>query len=503
MREWTMVEEVPQLAEMIAAAFARGEGARAVEFEGTWYDWAWMRRTADRVLALLDEAGLREDQAIAIAPANTPACATTLLGLIAANREIVMIYAYQTPEALAKKVRELNCAAVLAEDKAWEAPMREAAAACGAVGITLGLERQEIVPGTAVDGAREHRVAGARRGINLLTSGTTGPPKLRHADYELLKTSMILQSATHPYGVPAPPQPAWFASAFGNISGLYSWLPLVVANRPVIMRPKFNLDDYLVYLKTYRPASAGIPPSGFRELIDRNEPKETFAGIRYMAAGASAMDADLQRQVEETYEVKILHAYGATEFGGVITMNTPQLLEAFGGEKSFSVGKPIGGVQLKIVDPETGADLPPDTPGVLHVQVPRVGPEWMETSDLCKLDADGFLWYVGRNDGAIVRGGFKIDPVAVRNALLTHPAIFDAIVAGAPDRRLGEVPVAAYVVRKGVAAPSLDELKAHMRAHLPATFLPTAYRQVDELPYTPTNKQDLAAVRAMFAAGDD
>lgn len=493
-----MQDETPSLAAMVEAALARGEGAKAVEYGGTWYDWAWMAATADRVIALLDAAGVREDQAVAIAPANTPACAAALLGLIARHREIVMIYAYQTPEALAKKARELNCAAVLAAADAWEAPMVEAAGHAGTVGVALAETAVQIVPGTAVDPAIDHRVAQEPRGINLLTSGTTGPPKLRHADYALLKTSMILQSAMHPYGVPAPPQPAWFASAFGNISGLYSWLPLVVADRPVLMRDKFRLDDYLDYVRTYRPASAGIPPSAMRELIDRDEPAETFAGVRYMAAGASALDADLQRQVEEKYGVKILHAYGATEFGGVISMNTPQLLEEFGGEKSFSVGRPIGGAQFRIVDPETGDILPPDTPGVLHVQVPRVGPEWMATSDLCKLDADGFLWYVGRNDGAIIRGGFKIDPEAVRAALLAHPAIFDALVAGLPDRRLGEVPVAAFAVRSGMAAPDLDELKAHMRAHLPATFLPKDYRQVREIPLTPTNKPDVAAVRALF-----
>jgi acyl-CoA synthetase (AMP-forming)/AMP-acid ligase II len=121
------------------------------------------------------------------------------------------------------------------------------------------------------------------------------------------------------------------------------------------------------------------------------------------------------------------------------------------------------------------------------------------TSDLAKVDEDGFLYYAGRSDGAIVRGGFKIDPEAVRTALLAHPAIFDALVAGAPERRLGEVPVAVYVVRGGAPEPTLEELKAHMRARLPATFLPVGYKRVAELPFTHTNKPDLGAVRAMFA----
>ena len=88
-----MSDTTVSLSEMLAAAFARGDGAKAIEFHGRWYDWAWMDRTAARVLGLLRAAGVADDQAIAFAPANQPACAAVLLGLIAAQREIVMIYA--------------------------------------------------------------------------------------------------------------------------------------------------------------------------------------------------------------------------------------------------------------------------------------------------------------------------------------------------------------------------------------------------------------------------
>ena len=411
-----------------------------------------------------------------------------------------MIYAYQSPEALGRKIRELGCAAVLAQSRAWQDVLVQAVAETGAVGVAIDQDGQQVVAGTRVDPGAGHRVAGEKRGVFLLTSGTTGPAKLRHTDFELVKTSMVLQSTVHPFGAAPAAAPAMHNAAFGNIAGLYTWLPHVVADRPVVMREKFDLDEYLDYIRTYRPPSAGMPPAAYRQLVDRDEPAETFDGINYMGAGACAMDPDLQRAVETRYGVRILHAFGATEFGGVIAKTTPEDLEAFGSEKSYSVGRPVAGVRLRIVDPETEAPLGPDKPGVLHVKVARIGPDWMATSDLCRLDADGFLWYVGRNDGVIVRGGFKVDPEAVRAALMQHPAIADAIVTGAPDRRLGEAPVVAYVARPGAASPAIDELKDHLRARLPATFLPTAYRQVAALPLTPTNKPNLAAVRAMFVA---
>jgi acyl-CoA synthetase (AMP-forming)/AMP-acid ligase II len=494
-----MPDAVPPLKDLIQTALDRPAEAWALQFHRRWYDWGWMKRTAERLNALLDEAGIGPGDAVAIAPANRPACAAALLGLIAAERDIVMIYAYQTPEALALKVRDLNCAAVLLQAEAWAEPTLRAVADAGAVAISLSEDSLEIVPGTKIDRAAEHRRAAEEAGVHLLTSGTTGPPKLRHLKYDFISRCMVVESAVHVYGTPAPTTPTMHGSAFGNISGLYAWLPHVVSGRPVVMSEKFNLAEWLDYVREWNPVSAGMPPAGFRQLMDADVPAEALAGIKYMSGGASAFDADLQAAVQEKYGVIVLQAYGATEFGGVVASMSPEHIEQFGIEKSFSVGRPWAGSEFRIVDPDTGQILPANQPGELYLRVPRVGPDWIRTSDLAKVDDDGFLYYLGRSDGAIVRGGFKIDPEAVRAALMAHPAIFDAIVAGAPDRRLGEVPVAAYVVRRGMAAPSVEDLKAHMRDRLPATFIPTGFRELKELPYTPTNKQDLGAIRAMFS----
>jgi acyl-coenzyme A synthetase/AMP-(fatty) acid ligase len=494
-----MQSEVPSLPGLVEAALARDPDARAIQFHKRWYDWGWMRRTADRVNALLDEAGVGPGDAIAIAPGNRPACAAALLGLIARGRDIVMIYAYQSPEAIGRKVRDLNCAAVLLQPDAWADATVQTAQETGAVGVSLSEDAVDLVPATRLDRTAEHRRAEEVTGIHLLTSGTTGPPKLRHLKYDFICRSMVVESPIHPFGAPPPATPTTHGSAFGNIAGLYSWLPNVISGRPVVMSEKFDLAEWLDYVREWRPISAGMPPAAYRQLMDLDIPPEDLASIKYMSGGASHFDPDLLVAVEQKYGVKILQAYGATEFGGVVASVSIEHLEKYGPEKSLSVGRPWAGAEFRIVDPDTGDILPAGVKGELHVRVPRLGPDWVRTSDLCKLDEDGFLYYLGRSDGAIVRGGFKIDPEAVRAALMSHPAIFDAIVAGAPDRRLGEVPVTAYVVRPGHEAPSVEELKAHLRAQLPATFLPTGYKQVAALPFTPTNKPDLGAVRAMFA----
>jgi acyl-CoA synthetase (AMP-forming)/AMP-acid ligase II len=82
---------------------------------------------------------------------------------------------------------------------------------------------------------------------------------------------------------------------------------------------------------------------------------------------------------------------------------------------------------------------------------------------------------------------------------MTHPAIYDAMVVGKPDARLGELPVAAIAIRKGEKAPDADALRKFLRDLLPSTFIPTEYHALDAIPITPTNKPDLAGVKRLFA----
>lgn len=501
MEEVDVHETALPLNEMVEQALHRHGDGQAIRFNGVWYGWNWVRRVAERIIALLDEAGVREDEAVAIAPATEPTSAAALVGLIMHSREIVMMYAYQSPAALARKAKEVNCAAIIALDSMWERPMVEAAQEIGAVGIAISLEAQNFVPGTAVDRSVEHRLASVERGINLLSSGTTGPPKLRSLDYACVRRGMVLESLVQKYGGEPASHPAAHYAAFGNIGGLYSWLPFVVSGRRVVMLEKFKLDEYLAYLAEFRPPSGGMPPPAWRELMERDLPVEVLQGMKFMGGGASLFDPDLQRAVEEKFGLTILQSYGATEFGGSITATTPEDIAKFGREKSKSVGRALAqtGAEFRIVDPESGKVLAPNTIGLLHVKVPRIGPDWIPTSDLGKLDEDGFLYYVGRNDAIISRGGFKIDPEQVKAALLTHPAIYDAMVVGKADARLGELPVAAIAIRSTHEAPDADDLKAYLRDRLPATFIPAAFKALAAIPVTATNKPDLAGVKSMFA----
>ncbi len=149
----------------------------------------------------------------------------------------------------------------------------------------------------------------------------------------------------------------------------------------------------------------------------------------------------------------------------------------------------------------TRSAVPSSAPGgvgLLEVRAAQLGTDdWVRTTDLARLDADGFLWIVGRADQTILRGGYKVQPEVVRAALERDPRVREAAVVGISDVRLGAVPVAAVERRPG---RDIDEasLLARASSHLAPYELPVAVSVVDELPRTTSGKVDLAAIRALF-----
>jgi long-chain acyl-CoA synthetase len=138
---------------------------------------------------------------------------------------------------------------------------------------------------------------------------------------------------------------------------------------------------------------------------------------------------------------------------------------------------------------------------VLEACVQRVSDDWIRTTDLASLDADGFLYLHGRADSAINRGGFKVLPEEVAHVLRQHAKVADAAVIGLADARLGQVPVAAVEPRQGTDAPTEDELEAYARSKLIAYQVPVRFLVLDTLPRNTSMKVSLPELRKMFEGG--
>jgi acyl-coenzyme A synthetase/AMP-(fatty) acid ligase len=268
------------------------------------------------------------------------------------------------------------------------------------------------------------------------------------------------------------------------------------------MLEKFTVQDWRDAVVEHRPKASGAPPAALRMILDANLPKEDLSSLVSMGAGTAALDPAIVDEFLARYDIPVLSNYGATEFAGGVASWSYRAFREFWATKRGAVGRIHKGIEARVVDPETDRELPFGEEGVLELKgfAAGDGESWIRTTDRAVLDADRFLWIKGRADNAINRGGFKVQPDEVIAVLEQHPAVREAAVVGLPDRRLGEVPVAALVLRSGAAEPTPAELAAWVRERLIAYSVPTAFRVVDELPRTPSMKVSAPAVRELFTA---
>ncbi|AXQ30713.1 AMP-dependent synthetase [Solimonas sp. K1W22B-7] len=484
------------LQDLVAAALARPASQPALEFEGCWSSWGHLQQLAGRVAALLQASGAASPAPVAFVPRNRPSSVAALLGLLAGGRSIRMIYAFQSTAAIARDLERLRPAAVVADAQDFSPEVRAVLAAQGSAAIMLTQDDATALPGLECSQVTSPAQASAQPQIEILTSGTTGPPKAFTISYELI--------ARHLVGAPASDlstlSPTLLFFPLGNISGIYSTLPALLRGQRAVLLERFSVAGWHDYVRRYRPKVSGLPPAGVQMVLDANIPVADLASIRRLGTGAAPLDPSVQRAFEERYGIPILLSYGATEFGGPVTAMTPELHAQWGQQKFGSVGRTLPGARLRIVDPDSGAVLPPGLEGLLEVISPRIGPDWIRTSDIAVIDEDGFLFHRGRADGAIMRGGFKLLPETIERALMLHPAISAVSVVGLGDTRLGQVPAAAIQLKPDVAPPSVAELEAHLRDQVYTTHIPVIWRFVQELPRTPSLKVDRPALRRLFYA---
>ncbi|MDF0545341.1 fatty acid--CoA ligase family protein [Sphingobium sp. H39-3-25] len=483
-----------------AEALLRAPDGKAIIFGERCYVWRDVRRVAEDVRVALQRSGIAADAPVAFVSRNRPAALAALLALIAQRRTIRMIYAFQSATGIARDIDRLTPSAVIAFREDFSPEVRDALGRGGITAVALDEMAAAPLAGFERAGtAAQQQTGPAEPQIQILTSGTTGPPKPFAVSYALLERHFLASPLARQQGEdPQASPPFLLYFPLGNISGLYSTLPMLIRGQPVMLIERFTIEAWRDHILRFRPVHSGLPPSAVQMVLDANIPKEALASLRAIGAGAAPLDPMVQAAFEARYGIPILLSYGATEFAGPVAAMTAELHAQWGKAKLGTVGRAMPGAQLRVVDAETGEILPPGAEGLLEVISSRIGPDWIRTSDIARIDSDGFLFLHGRADGAIIRGGFKLIPESIERALMTHPAVSEAAVVGLRDGRLGEVPVAAVRPKPNVAPPSSSALEAHLREHLLATHIPVKWLFCDDFPRTPSLKTDKNALRALF-----
>jgi acyl-coenzyme A synthetase/AMP-(fatty) acid ligase len=252
-------------------------------------------------------------------------------------------------------------------------------------------------------------------------------------------------------------------------------------------------------VRSHRPGTVSLVPAALRTVLHSDLTRADLESIRAVTCGTAPLSPDDADAFTEKYGIPVLTSYAATEFGGGVAGWTLADYREYWRAKRGSVGRANPGARLRVVDDE-GTTLGPDRVGLLEVKPGQQGPSatWTRTTDLARIDEDGFVWIVGRADQAIIRGGFKVMPDDVRVALEDHPAVAGAAVVARSDERLGETPVAMVQLREPASADA-DTLVEYLRTRLARYEIPTEIAIVDAIPRTPSGKADLSDVRLYFS----
>jgi fatty-acyl-CoA synthase len=333
------------------------------------------------------------------------------------------------------------------------------------------------------------------------TSGTTGLPKgamLTHRNVLLnafYTGDRLRYSAADRVCVPVP-----FYHCFGCVLG--SMVCSVFGAALVVPAPTFDAGATLAAIDAERCTSVyGVPTMYIAQLEHPDFSRHDLASLRTgIMSGAPCPLPLMQKVVASMGTREICIGYGQTEASPLITLTSvDDPIEVRVG----TVGRPIPGLEVKLINSITGEESPPKETGELcvrgHCVMPGYykNPEataraidpagWLHTGDLARKRDDGNYRIVGRSKEMIIRGGENVYPAEIEEFLHHHPAVAEVAVAGVPDAKYGEV-VAAWVVTKAGCNLTPDELKCYCRDQIAYFKVPQYVMLVDHLPRTVTGK---------------
>lgn len=469
----------------IADVLDLAPGASAIECDGSWFTYGDLAALTRRIEAVVSDRGQ-----VGMVLRNRPAHIAAFLGVLLAGGTVVVFNPSRGDDRTTADITALGLPVIIGgtDDLA-----RVVGGQSGSTVVSISALDAEPELVSTGDGRNNARPDVA---VRMLTSGTTGPPKRIDLTYDMLAHSVM---GPAPEKSPAPTEVrggvAIVNAPLVHIGGVFRVLQCLTEARPFALLDRFDLDRWADAVRRHRPRTVSLVPAALRTVLHSDLRREDLESIRTVTSGTAPLSANDADAFADKFGIPVLTSYAATEFGGGVAGWSLADHQKHWQAKRGSVGRANPGAHLRVVD-DDGNPLGADQPGLLEVKPGQLGPsaDWMRTTDLARIDDDGFLWILGRADQAIIRGGFKVMPDDVRAALESHPAVAGAAVVGRPDERLGETPAAVVELRDG-ASTDAGELMEYLRNRLARYEIPTEIAIVDAIPRTPSGKPDLSAIR--------
>lgn len=474
------------------------------------YTYRELQALVNRIAnVLVGKLGLVPGGRVLLRSANNPMMVATYLAVIKAGGIVVATMPLLRAKELSYPIQKAEIALALCDGKLSEEMEKAKAAA-----PTL---RRVVYWGNGAADSLEALIAGASAEFKAVdtaaddvcliafTSGTTGDPKgTMHFHRDMLAVCdgyarNILRAEQKDRFVGSAPLA--FTFGFGGVL-----FPMHIGASFVVLE-KTTPDDMLAAIEQYRTTVCFTAPTAYRAMIGKLPGHDISSLRKCVSAGETLPKPTFDAWLKAT-GIKLMDGIGSTELLHIFISATEDEI------RPGATGKPVPGYEAKIVDDE-GRDVPPGTMGKLAVRGPTgcryladerqrkyVQNGWNITGDTYLMDGDGYFWYQSRSDDMIVSAGYNIAGTDVEAALLTHPAVAECGVVGAPDEARGMI-VKAYVVAASGVTPDAQlvaELQEHVKREIAPYKYPRAIEFVTQLPKTETGKLKRFALRQLAQA---
>jgi long-chain acyl-CoA synthetase len=460
----------------------------ALLWDGRPISYRELDERSARAASVFASAGVKAGDRVAVFLPNLPAFVIAYLGALKIGAIVVSLNATQ---------KEEEVAFVLADCRA-------------SVAVTTRDLRERILPGVVarvytVDGDWEEALdaANPRAGIRpmqesdpaviVYTSGTTGRPKGATLSHGNVVRNM---EAKHRYlGIRAEDKGLLFMPLYHCFAQNAVLNAFLQAGATVVLHRRFDYDQVIRSITHDKVTMFFGVPTTFILLLDKVSLSE-MAGVRYYFSAAAMLPPAIEERWTGRFGALIYQGYGLTETSPFASYN--HLTK----HRQGSIGTPIDGVEMKIVDVATGGDAAPGEKGEILVRGHNVmlgywnRPQdtanairhgWFHTGDVGSVDNEGYFYIHDRLTDMIVSGGVNVYPAEIENVLSTHPAILEAAVYGIPEPLLGEKVCADVVLKPGAEARD-TEIRSFCRSRLSPVKVPSEIRFTAEIPKGPTGK---------------